>query len=652
MLDRRPGSVKPPQGLDAFWHKTAGIAGGLVKNRGYFLRQAELIGAMQERFLTISDRRLRDTVIQLQDRYRRGRDTADDRNLAFAVIREVAARQLGLRPFPVQLAGALAIESGCIAEMATGEGKTLVATMPAVLAGWRSRGCHVVTANEYLAKRDANLMQPVYAFCNLNVGCIEPGMPPAERKQAYDAHVTYCTNKEVTADFLRDRLTMGHLQGLPSAIIARIAGDRGGQMDRLVQRGLYCAIVDEADSVFIDEAITPLIISGEGSNRECVEAVATAARLAEKLDPAGDYHIDRRHGDVDLTDAGRQRLTELTASVGGLWAGSRRREELVSQALAAREFFICGRQYVVQDAKVVIVDEFTGRIMPDRSWRDGLHQAIEAKEGLEINLPLETYARISFQKFFRLYRKLSGMTGTAAEAQAELWQIYRLPVIRIPTNRRCRRTAMPDRMFTKLDAKWRAVVEETGRVHKTGRPVLIGTRSVGASELLSDMLSTAKLEHQVLNAVRQEFEAQVIACAGQKGYITVATNMAGRGTDIQLGGGVADLGGLHVVATERHESRRIDRQLFGRCARQGDPGTTRTITSLEDELLQKHALPGSIALMRRFGNGDGQIAPAVARRLIDSAQRRAESASLRTRKELMRTDNWLDEQLGFAGSDF
>ncbi|UCG14127.1 MAG: hypothetical protein JSU72_06575 [Deltaproteobacteria bacterium] len=651
MLAQGPSRVELPRGLDALWHEVAGLVGSRIRRQSRLLRQAELIVSMEKRFLRLSDRKLRHMASQLQERFRLGRDTTEDRNLAFAIVREVASREIGLRPFPVQVAGALAIEAGCVAEMATGEGKTLVATMPAVLAGWRGRGCHVVTANEYLAKRDATWMEAVYKFCGLKVGCIEEGMAAAERKQSYNAHVTYCTNKEVAADFLRDRLTIGRLKGLPSALLAKLSGGPGGEIDRLVQRGLECAIVDEADSVFIDEAATPLIISGASPNQDHSEAYELAARFAKELDPSAEYRVDKRYREVNLTQAGKQRLAELARPVGGLWACARRREELTMQALVAREFFVRDKHYVADNGKVMIVDEFTGRLMPDRTWRDGLHQAIEAKEGLEINLPKETYARISFQRFFRLYRKLSGMTGTAAEARAEFWQTYDLPVIVIPTNRPCRRTAMKDRVYTVGVAKWRAVIDEVRRVHQTGRPVLIGTRSVRASEYLGGLLAAKGLQHQVLNAVRQEQEAQIIAGAGQKGRITVATNMAGRGTDIRLGAGVAHLGGLHVVATERHEAGRIDRQLYGRCGRQGDPGSAQAFISLEDELLQQHARLTSAALVRHCSNNDREISSPFSRSLVNRAQRRAERVALRQRRDVLRTDDWLDEHLGFAGRD-
>ena len=651
MLAQRPTIKAPPQGLDAMWLRAAGLAGRLFRNRSRFLRQADRIVAMETSFLHCSDRKLRDLIAPLHDRFRLGRDTAEDCNLAFAIVREVATRVVGLRPFREQIAGALSIEAGCVAEMATGEGKTLVATMPAVLAGWRGRGCHVITANEYLAKRDAKLMDAIYRFCGLTVGCLEPGMTQAERKQAYDAHITYCTNKDVAADFLRDRLLIGSLQGLPSVLLSKMVGGRGTGIDRLVQRGLACAIVDEADSVFIDDAITPLLISGESPNPDHIEATTQAALLSGGLDPSTDFRIDRHYREIHLTPAGKQHLAELAQPLGGLWAGSRRREELVLQALAAKAFFIRDKQYVVDDNKVVIVDAFTGRLMPDRTWRDGLHQAIETKEGLEINLAKETYARISFQRFFRLYRKRSGMTGTVTEAQAELWGIYRLPVIPVPTHRPCQRMVMPDRVFTTAAAKWEAVVKVICVVHRTGRPILIGTRSIRESEYLSGLLAAKGVAHRLLNAVRQASEAQIIAGAGQEGQITVSTNMAGRGTDIQLGAGVAVLGGLHVIATQRADARRIDRQLFGRCARQGDPGSAQAFVSLEDELIQKQARLIALAMKQYYCSKDKEISSVFWRRLIDHLQCRAERVSLRMRRDVLSADNWIDHHLGFAANE-
>ncbi|CAB5105844.1 Protein translocase subunit SecA [Olavius algarvensis associated proteobacterium Delta 3] len=648
MLSNGPASVALPQGLDAMWHRATGIAKRMTGRKGALLRQAEDIVSMEKRFRHLSDQRLRDVISQVRDRFCLGRESAEDCIRAFAIVREVADRTVGLRPFTVQIAAGLAMASGSIAEMATGEGKTLAATMPAVIAGWRGRGCHVITANEYLAKRDAEWMAPIFSFCGMTVGCIENTMTPAERKHIYNADITYCTSQEAAADFLRDRLTLGRFQSLPTALLRKISGNPDVDLNHLIQRGLECAIVDEADSVLIDEAVTPLIISGAGRNPDQVEAYEQAARLAGELISKSDYSSDKRFREINLTRIGRRRLAELSEPLGGIWACPRRREELVVQALVAGEFFLRDKHYIVDNGKAVIIDEFTGRQMPDRTWRDGLHQAIEAKEGLDVNPAKETYARISFQRFFRLYRNLSGMTGTGTETRSELWQTYRLPVVVIPPRRPSRRNILSDRIFAGAAGKWKAVMAEVHRVHQTGRPILIGTRSVQASENLGRLLMDEGLSRQVLNAVHQDREAQIIAGAGQKGRITVATNMAGRGTDIRLGSGVDALGGLHVIATERHEARRIDRQLFGRCARQGDPGSARAYVSMDDELMRRHPGMASAVLARYSRNTDHEISSAWSKRLVDGAQVRAERASFRQRREVLRTDTWLDEHLGFT----
>ena len=649
MLSRGKFALELPGGMDALWDRMIGLAGRLTPRSKDFMRQADSIVSMEGRCRHMSDRQLQAQAMGLRERFLLKREDPEDRYRAYALVREAAARTLGLMPFPVQVAAALALEAGLIAQMSTGEGKTLSAAMAAVPAGWRGRGCHVVTANDYLAERDAASMAPLFEFCGLRVGFIQQEMPSARRKEAYHADVTYCTNREAAADFLRDRLIIGQRRGSTSAVLEKIVGGNAPGSGRLVQRGLECAIVDEADSVLIDEAVTPLIISGDGPNREQADAYRQAAQWAGMLDPSRDLSIKRQYREIRLTPAGEKRLAELTAKAGGLWAGARRREELVVQALSAREFFQRGHQYVVEDGRVIIVDEFTGRLMPDRSWRNGIHQAIEAKEGVEIHLPRETHARISFQRFFRLYGKLSGMTGTALEARTEFWRFYHLPVAAIPENRPCIREKTRDRVFTCKEAKWAAVVEEIRRVHETGRPVLVGTRSVSASEHLGGLLKREGLAHRILNAVRHGQEARIIAEAGRKGCITVATNMAGRGTDVRLGDGVADLGGLHVIATERHEAGRIDRQLYGRCARQGDPGSAAAFASLDDELLRRHARLASAVLARCTGQGGREISSCLSRWMIRAAQRRAERAALRQRADVLLTDRWMDEHLGFAG---
>ncbi len=646
MLSYGARSDDLPRGLDAAWQVAAGWADRLIPRQRRLLERAERIIALEGDYRDLTDARLREEAFALRDVFRRGRETPTQLEAAFAVVREVADRQLGMRAFPVQIAGALAMEAGCVAEMATGEGKTLTATMPATIFGWRGRGCHVITHNDYLVQRDAETMAGVYRFLGLSVGHIQADMEPAGRREAYHRDITYCTNKDACADFLRDRLVLGRTQRLPDVLLGRIADRAEGQLDRLVQRGLACAIIDEADSLLIDEAVTPLIISGSVPNAEQIDAYVQASQLADELTP-DHFRVNPRYREIEFTPRGRAAMDNLAAGLGGVWAGPRRREELVNQALTARHFYQRDQQYVIQDGQVVIVDEFTGRLMPDRSWRDGLHQAVEAKEGLEVNPPKDTFARLSFQRYFRLYRKLAGMTGTGIEARGEFWQIYNLPVVVVPTNRPCLREHWPDRVFATEEGKWSAIVAEIARLHQTGRPILVGTRSVGASEQLSAKLSAVGLDHQVLNAVRHAAEAQITAEAGQPGRITVATNMAGRGTDIKLGRGVAELGGLHVLATERHESSRIDRQLYGRSARQGDPGSAQAIVSLEDELIARHAPLLSAAIRRRHGSGE--ISSRSARWLFDKAQTRARRLALRQRKAVLRTDDWLDEYLGFAG---
>lgn len=651
MLDQRTSGEPLPRGLDATWHAGIGLMNKCVPRYQGLNRRVEKILTLEKQFSEMTDSKLRENAGQLREIFRCHRDNSSDLERAFALVREVAFRQIGEKPFPVQVAGAFAIENGCIAEMATGEGKTLTCTMPVTVAGWRGCGCHVITVNDYLARRDAEWMSRIYHFCGLTVAYIEQQTPPDERKAAYTADVTYCTNKEVAADFLRDRLVLGRLRGLSSALLAKIASGGREVTDRLVQRGLHYAVVDEADSILIDESVTPLIISSEAPNPEQIESFQQATEIAGQLKPEMDYRINYRYREIELTKQGEARLEELTRGLGGLWRGNRRRCELVNQALTAQELYLQDKHYIIDDGKVVIVDEFTGRMMPDRTWRDGLHQAIEAKEDVQINPPKDTYARISFQRFFRMYHKLSGMTGTASEAAAEFWQIYQLPVVKIPTNRPCIRKNLTTIVLSTESAKWTRIVQEIRNIHETGRPILIGTRSVRASEHLSQLLMSEKLDHQVLNAVYYRQEAQIVAGAGQRGKITVATNMAGRGTDIKLGRGVAKLGGLYVIAAEPNESARIDRQLFGRGARQGDPGSAQGIFSLEDEIVSRYAKNTVVYLKRKYANSKDDISSTLVSSVFRLAQHRAEKLALRRRKSVLRTDHWLDEQLGFAGRE-
>ena len=566
----------------------------------------------------------------------------------FALVREVAGRRLGMRHFDVQLVGGWVLLNGMVAEMQTGEGKTLTATLPAVTVALAGIPVHIITVNDYLAQRDAEWMGPIYKALGLSVGRIVQGMEVEARRRAYRSDVTYCTNKEIVFDYLRDRLEMGRRPGAIEGRLGRLSNGTD-RYEGLRLRGLCFGIVDEADSVLIDEARTPLIISGRGDHSYEAAIYAQAMDLAAQLRQGEDYSIDFARKEVDLTEGGRARLESLARPAGGFWSGRLRREEIVRKGLTARHLFLKDKHYVIKEGKVQIVDEYTGRIMPSRSWEGGLHQLIETKEGCEITVETETMGRISYQRFFRRYLTLSGMTGTAREAAREFWSVYRLKVVTIPTNEPLRRRSLGLRIFRSAHEKWEAVVRRIQELHAQGRPVLIGTRTVADSERLSRRLTTACLPHRVLNALQDREEAEVVALAGQKGQITVATNMAGRGTDIKLALGVQDLGGLHVIATERHDAHRIDRQLFGRCGRQGEPGTYEAFASLEDELLRSHPAPILSRIRAERVNPGSTPGRWLAAFLVRSSQRTAERKHFLMRRDLLKFDESVDSALAFSG---
>ncbi len=645
---------KPPpllKGLDARVHSAAGGITS-IGSEPDLMDQAQRIDARAEEWRPLSDGKLSARLGEYREAFRRRRKGYDELvPEALAGIREAAARHVGLRPYIVQLAGALALHRGYIVEMATGEGKTLTAALAMTLQGWTGFPCHIITVNDYLAERDATWMGSLYRFCGVRVGFVTGGMDPAARREGYAAEVTYTTSKEIVADFLRDRLWMGDLQKSERRQIAALLGRRSQMESGLVMRGIHAAVVDEADSLLIDEAVTPLIIAHACPNKIFVDACASAHVIADALERGKDYRVNRRQKEIEFDDPMRERIADRIRGTPGSFGGTAGNLELVHQALSAREFFQKDAEYIIQDDKVVIVDEFTGRQMPQRSWRGGLHQLIELKERLPVTAPTETLARLSFQRFFRFFHKLSGMTGTAREASQELWDIYQLNVVRIRENVPCQRRQCPTVAFADARSRWKAVVDEIVATHATGRPVLVGTRSVKASEHLSSLLARAGLEHKVLNAVRHKEEALIVARAGEKGVITIATNMAGRGTDIKLAAGVPEVGGLHVIATECHESYRIDRQLFGRCARQGDPGSARSFVSMDDDLMMRF-LPApvrhAVAAQLRRGVPGGQW---LARRAVVWAQRTAQRLAFERRRSVLRMDTWLDDSLSFAQRD-
>jgi preprotein translocase subunit SecA len=570
-----------------------------------------------------TDEQLLARTAEFKNRIDRGESVDSLLPEAFATAREVARRQLGLYPYDVQVMGGMVLHQGKIAEMKTGEGKTLVATMPAYLNALEGRGVHIVTVNDYLARRDGEWMGPVYRALGLSVGAILHDLDAPARRQAYGADITYGTNNEFGFDYLRDNMATS--------------------ADQQVQRGHNYAIVDEVDSILIDEARTPLIISGQAE--ESTEKYFVFARIADGLKQEQDYTVDEKANSVALTESGVSRV-ERWLGVDNLFDEANiELTHHINAALRAKALMRRDRDYIVKEDEVIIVDEFTGRLMFGRRYSDGLHQAIEAKEDVRVQRESQTLATITFQNYFRMYAKLSGMTGTAATEENEFIKIYNLHVVQVPTAKPMIRQDLPDIVYKTQRAKFGAVVEEICERHATGQPVLVGTVSIETSEKLSEMLIRRGVPHQVLNAKHHEREAEIIKLAGQPGAVTIATNMAGRGTDIVLGPGVPDLGGLHVLGTERHESRRIDNQLRGRSGRQGDPGSSRFYVSLEDDLMRLFGGEFISGMMDRLGWGeDDPIEHPQLTRAIQRAQEKVEGRNFDIRRQVLEYDDVMNKQ--------
>jgi preprotein translocase subunit SecA len=646
---RRPPKLS--KGIDATLERLRGRLKGGRRVLERILTRARAVDDASREHGALSDQELRKRLASMREVFRRGGAGASaSLDEALGLVQEAVQRTLAFRPYPVQIAGALALEDGFIAEMSTGEGKTVTIAMSAVLRGWSGLPCHVLTANDYLAGRDAKLMEPLFRFCDVTVGSVTSGMEPAERRLGYAKDVTYTTAGDVLADFLRDRIALDQGQNYQRRCIDAAFDPRRKSTDGVVMRGIHTAIVDEADNILVDEAVTPLIISRREPNEPFSMACHIASRIAARLVRDVHYEVDDRFRIVRFTRS-LDAADSTSEGEAGIFAGSSFRNDLVKQALVAREFFHRDKQYIVEDGKVIIVDESTGRKMPMRTWNAGLHQMIELKEGLETSPMQETQARMSFQRFFRFYRKFSGMTGTGKEAAGEFWHVYGVPVLTIPNNRPSRRTILPLRSFATAEEKWRSIVEEVADIHATGRPVLVGTRSVAASESLAARLEARGLACQIVNANRQEEEAETIAVAGRLGAITVATNMAGRGTDIRIPADVEVLGGLHVIATEPHRSSRIDRQLFGRGARQGDRGSASMSVSLEDELLVLNLPSTFLRLVSSLRRIHPRTADAVASFAVATAQHFAQRKDALSRLAVQQSDTWLDESLSFSKDD-
>ena len=581
------------------------------------------INPLEDGLKKLSDSSLANKTNEFKARLAKGETLDDILPEAFAVIREASRRVLGMRHFDTQLIGGIILHRGNIAEMCTGEGKTLVATAPVYLNALEGKGVHVITVNDYLAKRDSEWMGQVYKFLGLSVGLIIHDLDFNQRKIAYNSDITYGTNNEFGFDYLRDNMVTS--------------------LDQMVQRPLHYCLIDEVDSILIDEARTPLIISGPG--QKSTDAYYTVAKLVPQLKKEEDYTIDEKQKTVAPTEAGVAKMEKLLHVENLYDAENLELNHLFVQALRAQTMMTRDKDYVVKDGEVVIVDEFTGRLMYGRRYSDGLHQAIEAKEGLEVQRESQTLATITFQNYFRMYDKLAGMTGTAKTEEQEFIKIYGLPVLQVPTNKPIQRKDLPDVIFKNKRGKYKAVVREVERRHATGQPILIGTTSIEQSEELSHMLDQANIPHSVLNAKYHEREAAIVALAGQKGAVTIATNMAGRGTDISLGEGVAELGGLAIIGTERHESRRIDNQLRGRAGRQGDPGSSQFFLSLEDDLLRIFGGDNIKSFMEKMGlEEDEPINSRMVSNAIQKAQKRVEARNFDIRKYVLEYDDVMNQQ--------
>jgi preprotein translocase subunit SecA len=654
LVPKRPPIENVPGRLGSPWlNRLRAIAGQPWKVR--LSRAALLLPTIrywEAKFLPLPDEEMRRISMQLRGRARGG--TNLDRLIpeAFGLCSAAIRRIFGYQLFDVQLAAGIVMHFGGLVELATGEGKTISAVAPAFLNALLGKGVHVTTVNDYLAKRDATEMGPIYNLLGLTCGCIQQKMDDAIRIEQYKCDITYGTASEFGFDFLRDRLKLRGGQAQAAPFWAPWMGG-SGRMDPRVQRELHYAIVDEADSIFIDEARTPLIIANPTREATPEEQVVFkwANEVARQMVWDKHFRIDFKKDKVEVLDDGRALVRYSNPPTGQHAHAMDKLIEQVEKSLLAHFRFAKDHQYMIsREGKIVIIDESTGRPMPDRHWRDGLHQAVEAKEGVTITMPSEHAAQITFQNFYRLYKKLAGMSGTLMPNFWELRKVYRRWVTKIPTNRPVIRKQYPDAVFPTEAAKFAAIVKQVQELHAQGRPVLIGTRSVEKSEKISALLTEVGIEHQVLNARQDENEAQIVALAGQEGKVTVATNMAGRGTDIKLGPGVAAKGGLHVIGTERHEAERIDRQLAGRAGRQGDPGSAQFFLSLEDQILEGLGQSRQRALAE-LGRSGAARPWAMYRPLFRKAQRRIEKKHYKQRLDLMNYDKNRQEMMQDLGAD-
>ncbi|MCG2593807.1 hypothetical protein LZ009_13560 [Ramlibacter sp. XY19] len=636
-------AAPPEEGVDAWLRGAAGdVPQRLTRGIGWHRAIARRAEALAPVVAALDDRQLGE---RLRRAARAAWDRAEGRDLVLALVREAAVRSVGQRPYAAQLMGASCLLQGQMAEMQTGEGKTLTAGLAAAAAACAGQPVHVITVNDYLTQRDEEELRPLFAFLGISSGHVIGGMTSTERLRQYASQVTYCTGKELAFDYLKDRAAHGPGTRQADLRLRRVAGERPPPT---LLRGLYFGIVDEADSVLIDEARTPLILSENAGGINDDRLLRQALALAAEMRPGEHYELHVARRELHLLPAGRMWLTERCLAMGPDWGMRQVREHWAAQALRARFLFHRNEHYVVKDGKVLIVDENTGRAMPGRNWEQGLHQLIEVREGCELSDEARTVARITYQRFFRRYLRLSGMTGTASEGRRELWRDYRLCTVVVPPNVPCIRKTWPTACLADEDGKWEAIADSASELVAQGRAVLVGTRSVAASERLSEVLAARGIAHEVLNALQDAHEAELVAAAGRSGRVSVATNMAGRGTDIRVEQAVRERGGLHVILSEFHESRRVDRQLFGRTGRQGDPGTAQAIVSVADRIFAQQE--GLVAgLLRHALARLRAVGPLVLEGMRRRAQRRAERLHERTRKEAVKQDERLETSLSYAG---
>lgn len=646
---RMPPSKQVYRGLDRVAHD---VVGAWSARRGVgtnLLDRGQKIIDTSLTFQNWENDKLYQELAQRRTAYRLTKKSSPEVvDALLGVICEYAGRALGTRPYPVQAMGALIIQSGALAEMATGEGKSLTAGISAVLLAASSKPVHVLSVNDYLAQRDSEEMRPLLEACGVRLGCITGDTPQENRAAIYKNDVVYATGKELLGDYLRDRLKVGRHDSDLSRSVHHVLFGVEANKSNLTMRGIHSVIVDEVDSVLIDEAVTPLILSMERQNLSLQDATQAAVTLTLQFKKDQDYRVDLRHREIIWKKKGEKRLAAVASQLPAMWRGMDRRRELITLMLCAKELYLRGEHYIVHEEKIVLLDTMTGRLMPNCNLGIGLQQAVEAKENLEVRPPTETIARFSYQKFFRLFPHLAGMSGTVQDASTEFWRNYHLPIVTVPTHRPAQRTVNRLVFHKAEQKKIQAAIDKAIVAHKTGQPVLIGTRTLNLSETISNAFSEVGINNKVLNAEQHAMEAAIISEAGQIGSVTIATNMAGRGTDIKLGYGVRELGGLLVISLEPQDSARVDRQLFGRCGRQGDPGLVSVFACLEDALFLKF-MP---SYQRRFMRFTPRLIDSFfAHKLIRSLQRKAEKHAANQRLNVLRSDDWFENYLSFPGAN-